>query len=194
MTSVVIETAMTRPLLCLWINTEFVLLLMSRSDGNGLEPKWIMDSCFWPRPSLTSYESSVLNISTVLTPVAANFSTLQSLVLIDKPVRHCRGSVGGEFYSLIHISWTACISSSTSVFQPSAWFMEEIWTETKTLTNTNAEWLIFKWQIPSHWLYRRSPIEYILSCCIPPCPISLFHECTVELTLVWFRVYQYFLY
>lgn len=54
--------------------------------------------------------------------------------------------------------------------------MEEIWMETKTLANTNAEWLTFKWQIPSCRLKCRSAIQYIPSCLISP--ICLLHEPT----------------
>lgn len=111
------------------------------------------------------------------------------LILTDEPERQSRGSAGGEFNRLIHISWTAYISSSTSVFQASAWFMEEIWIETKTLTN--AEWLIFKWQIPSEGLYHRSAIQYMLSCGVSQCSSCLLCECAVNLS--WFEVYQYLL-
>lgn len=114
-----------------------------------------------------------------------------SEILIDEPVRLCRGSDGGEFNRLIHISWTAYISSSTSVFQPTAWFMEEIWIETKTLANTNAEWLIFKWQIPSRWLYHWSATQFILSYHILPRPICLFHEFTLKLSALYHQLAMY---
>lgn len=110
------------------------------------------------------------------------FVTCCSEILIDEPVRVCRGSDGGDFNRLIHISWSPYIIPSTSVFQPSAWFMKEIWIETKTLTNTNAEWLIFKWQLRFHCRYHRSLAQYFLSWWISPCPISLFCQFTVKLT------------
>lgn len=146
---VIIEKALTRLYFC--INTEFVLSLISNSDMNELllaetPPNFIWDMT--PLYKIFPYEFSY-------SPRSISLQTFvnRSEMLIDEPVRRRRGSDGGEFSRLIHISPPAYISSSTSVFQPSAWFMEEIWIETKTLANTNAEWLIFKWEALSQVCY-----------------------------------------
>lgn len=82
----------------------------------------------------------------------------------------------------IQISWTPYIISSTSVFQPSPWFMEEILDRDKDISQHKCWVTHFQMaDLHSRWHYHRSVTQYILGCWISPRPISLFHEFTLKL-------------
>lgn len=104
--------------------------------GHDKASVWVIGEFVLRLYHLLTYKWTSMNIAQLLlTESLPNLcKSLQPFVIAVSctSVRLCRRPFGGEFNMLIYISWTACISASTSVFNPSAWFTREIEIETKT--------------------------------------------------------------